>query len=265
MKQEISVPQLLQKLHCVTDSELNSLPEVKAFFNKTRLMTIDSPQRGLYLEIDNKLMKYYSLAYYSKWAWKNDTNYWIDKIVPNAPLNEKTPYLDNVCWLDTHFGFEHVLPGKYKFKLMHLAYESEIELILKVTVNDRVVYEEDYPDNKTISECNNFMKNKSEPEIYTQEMCEIDITDSDAKNEGAIVNVQFVGKNQSEFKENWYIHGGVLEQEYSYEQLVNPEGLAPGKSDSLKEDENNPEYKELVEKLKEMKERLERNKANYID
>ena len=135
---------------------------------------------------------------------------------------------------------------------------------MKVTVNDRVVYEEDYPDNKTISECNNFMKNKSEPEIYTQEMCEIDITDSDAKNEGAIVNVQFVGKNQSEFKENWYIHGGVLEQEYSYEQLVNTEGLAPGKSDSLKEDENNPEYKELIEKLKEMKERLERNKANYI-
>ena len=265
MKQEISVPSLLKKLHCVTDSELSSLTEVKSFFNKTRLMTIDSSQKGLYLEIDNKVMKYYSLAYYSNWAWKNDTNYWVDKIVRNAPLNEKTPYLDNVFWLDTNFCFKHVLPGKYKFKLMHLVRVNKIELMLKVTVNDRVVYEKDYPDNQTLTECNNFMSNKTEPEIYIQEMSEIEITESDAKNEGATVNVQFVGKDQSMFKRYWYIHGGILEREYSYEQLVNDGGLASHDSVLQKGgDNNNPEYRELVEKLEEMKDRLERNKVNYI-
>ena len=58
--------------------------------------------------------------------------------------------------------------------------------------------------------------------------------------------------------------GNLIEAWVSTNESHVIEGLAPGKSDSLKEDENNPEYKELVEKLKEMKERLERNKANYI-
>lgn len=245
--QQNPVSQLLTQFNCLADSEVNNITDVNTFYQKTRLLKVNSNQQGLYIEFSKQFVKYYSLAYYSKWTWREDTRFWVDKELPNAPLQAKTPYLDNIFWLNTNFSFEHVVPGKYKFYLMHLVYNNDLDLNLKIKVNDRVLYDNDYPDSKTISECENFMKNKSSPAIYTQEMCEIEITENDAKNGGANVKVEFEGNDQSEEKNNWYIHGGILQKENSNEHS----------------EETSIENNELIKKLEEMKERLEKNKAHY--
>lgn len=216
---------------------------------------MNTEQKGLYFQIDDGQIKYYSLANYFGWAWKDDTRYWTAKNINNAVIEGPTPYLNTVCYLDTHFHFENVLAGTYQLYIYHFT-TNQISLTLTVKVGDKNVYHKKFPTDDMLDECKAFEKtweketnaneenedkkkqqgsdNEDEDEdneyinqyfnsnhhqnnkdlrLYKQFICDFTITENDIKkiNEGLKVTVEF-RHTTDWWKNDWLIHGGVLER-----------------------------------------------------
>ena len=205
---------------------------------------VNSDQRGLYVQLYEDYIRFYSLAYYFDWAWKGTTSYWRVVKIPNAALNEQTPVLIDVCYLNKNFSFHHIKEGYYKLYLIHFVTSlSRGTLDLKVKVGNIVVYTRGFPTKEMIDNCKRFnqelKKGKKEekskednddcddgdsdedyyfrdPEgLYNQYLCEFVVKDLDElqKNEGVTVSVEFF-HNDLDWKNGWYIHGGYLDKTY---------------------------------------------------
>ena len=205
---------------------------------------VNSYQKGLYVQLYEDYIRYYSIAFYFDWAWKGTTSYWRVVNIPNAALNEQTPVLIDVCYLNTNFSFHHIKEGYYKLYLIHFVTSlSRGTLDLKVKVGNIVVYTRGFPTKEMIDNCKRFnqelKKGKKEekskednddcddgdsdedyyfrdPEgLYNQYLCEFEVKDLDElqKNEGVTVSVEFFHKDL-DWKNGWYIHGGYLDKTY---------------------------------------------------
>ena len=197
---------------------------------------VNSYQKGLYVQLYEDYIRYYSIAFYFDWAWKTTNSYWRVENIPNAALCDKTPVLINVCYLNTNFCFHHIKEGNYQLYLLHYVSSlSPNKLILKVKIGDREVYSRDFPTKEMIVNCKKHNKelkkaktgkdnknndsdveDNNKPEgLYNQYICQLEIKEKDIpkKNEGVTVSVEFFHKDL-EWKNGWYIHGGYLDKNY---------------------------------------------------
>lgn len=197
---------------------------------------VNSYQKGLYVQLYEDYIRYYSIAFYFDWAWKTTNSYWRVENIPNAALCDKTPVLINVCYLNTNFCFHHIKEGNYQLYLLHYVSSlSPNKLILKVKIGDREVYSRDFPTKEMIVNCKKHNKelkkaktgkdnknndsdveDNNKPEgLYNQYICQLEIKEKDIpkKNEGVTVSVEFSHKDL-EWKNGWYIHGGYLDKNY---------------------------------------------------
>ena len=200
---------------------------------------VNSFQKGLYVQLYEDYIRYYSLAFYFDWAWKTTDSYWRVEQIPNSILCNKTPVLISVCYLNTNFCFHHLKEGNYQFYLIHYISSLSLnKLNLKVKVGNREVYSSDYPTKEMIYNCKKHnkalkkaklekeakdnnkndskMEDTNKPEgLYNQYICQFEITDKDIpdKNEGVTVSVEFFHKDLY-WKTGWYIHGGYLDKNY---------------------------------------------------
>lgn len=213
---------------------------------------VKSDQRGLYVQLYEDFIRFYSIANYFDWAWKGTTSYWRVANIPNAPLNEKTSVLIDVCYLDTKFSFHHIKEGNYKLYLIHFIsslYQESLDV--RVKVGDLLVYSRNFPTREMKDNCRIYnselkkekMKEKSkknnndsdegeagdsdsyseedlysgeDPQgLYNQFLCDFEVKDlkEEQKEEGLTVTVEFFHKDLM-WKSGWYIHGGYLDKAY---------------------------------------------------
>ena len=157
---------------------------------------------GLYLLIENNSLNFIKLANSSKWAWKNDINYWVLKDLPNAYLNQSTPILEHVFFCDVNFSFNKIIPSNYSLYL-HQAFPELVEnsLNLDILVDGIIKFNSDYPNKET-----GYKKGKDLKECY---ICDIKNSDFALNKKEHEVKVQFMHKHLYGIS-GWYIDGGKL-------------------------------------------------------
>ena len=71
------------------------------------------------------------------------------------------PYLVTVCWLDTKFSFFNVKPNNYKLFIHELFIkykEFKERVTLKVTIEDKIIYEQKFPSKEIYNNNNDYEK-----------------------------------------------------------------------------------------------------------
>lgn len=197
---------------------------------------MNTDQKGLFFQIDNGQIKYYSLAKYFDWSWKDNPSFWTEKNIKDSIIESSTPFLISVCYLDTNFHFENILSGTYKLFIYHFL-TTTFSLALTVKVGDKIVYDNPFPTEEMVDNCKEFEKtwkkqtneedqnnqdseddddqndNYTDTRLYKQFICDFTITKNDLEGikSGLTVSVEFRHLNNY-WKKKWLIHGGVLER-----------------------------------------------------
>lgn len=244
----------------VPEDESTDLSEA---MKKNPTYEIVDEQKGLYIQFNKDKVRYYSIAYYFDWSWKNDKQYWKVVNIPDSPICDKTPYCQTVCFFDPHFSFKHIKPGKYVFYLIHFIKDKFDDNVItfEVKSDKRLFYKDDFPiyDTKMQIKKNMSILTKTSVtnlddydentlKLYSMRVCDFEIKEEDVpdKAEGIEIKVLFTGKDGTNSKRGWYLHGGYLDMEYSIDGVI-------------KEYEDKKKQKEEEErKRKEEEERLKR-------
>ena len=271
----------------VPEDESTDLSEA---MKKNPTYEIVDEQKGLYIQFNKDKVRYYSIAYYFDWSWKNDKQYWKVVNIPDSPICHKTPYCRTVCFFDPHFSFKHIKPGKYVFYLIHFIKDKFDDNVItfEVKSDKRLFYKDDFPiyDTKMQIKKNMSILTKTSVtnlddydentlKLYSMRVCDFEIKEEDVpdKAEGIEIKVLFTGKDGTNSKRGWYLHGGYLDMEYSIDGVIKEyedkkkqkeeeERKRKEEEERLKREEEERKRKEEEERLrKEEEERLRKEEA----
>ena len=176
--------------------------------------------QGQYLEFQIDKLIIYSLADFSNWAWK-DSRHWPKKSLSNSLLGKKTPFLEQVCYLDTNIHFSSVEKGDYQLFIRQLFVSLKRNtLVVTVSIgNNKIVYKEDFPSHEMYSQ--NQVRQTSNFRLKNQFLCYISESDFDGvetnkQSGGYEIHVCFLGKDQTKWKQGWFIDGIILEKKDNF-------------------------------------------------
>ena len=177
--------------------------------------------QGQYLEFQIDKLIIYSLADFSNWTWK-DSNYWQKQSFSNSLLGKQTPFLKNVCYLDTNIHFSSVEKGDYKLFIRQLFVSLKRNtLICTVSIgNNKIIYKEDFPSHEMFSQ-NQVRQISSNSQLKNQFLCcinenDFDGVESNNQNGSYEIHVCFLGKDQTKWKMGWFIDGIILEKKENF-------------------------------------------------
>ena len=189
----------------IDDSIQTTIQTKRLFLQKTNSAVKESH----FISLSDYGVSYHVTSFNYNWAWKNEEQYWEVKQYKNSLNNLPTPHLKTVCYLDTCFQFENVVPGLYKLMLRQVCYRLQKEcLMLNVLVNDVQKFSMKFPTNEMIKRKS---KNKTVDQLDTHFVCYCLIEDKDKQigQNGATVTIKFAHRDLW-WKDGWSIDGGEL-------------------------------------------------------
>ena len=187
----------------IDDSIQTTIQTQRLFLQKT----ISPIKESHFISLSDYGVSYHVTSFNYDWAWKNEEQYWGIKQYTNSLNNLPTPHLKSVCFLDTSFQFENVVPGLYKLMLRQVCYELQREcLMLNVFVNEQLKFSMHFPTRDMI---NRRGPNNNQLDKHFVCYCLIEDKDTQIGQNGATVKVKFEHKNLW-WKDGWSIDGGEL-------------------------------------------------------
>lgn len=219
-KNENRINQII-KLFNLNITSLNNINKNKFLYDsiKHKKQYFTNVQ-GQYLEFQIDKLIIYSLADFSNWTWK-DSSYWIKQSLSNSLLGKEIPFLEHVCYLDTNIHFSSVEKGDYQLFIRQLFISLKRNtLVVTVSIgNNKIVYKEDFPTHEMYSQ-NQVRRISSNSQLKNQFLCYINENDFDGvepnKQGGYEIHVCFLGKDQTKWKQGWFIDGIILEKKENF-------------------------------------------------
>lgn len=217
-------PEKLRKLKSIYNFKIyqgevdQTLKEAK--INKRRYK-YSSENKVNYYQFDIDGNQYLSIARTFGWAHKDNPEHWEEKKVLNSYEKEgMVPYLISVCWIDAHFSFFHVKPNNYQLYINELFITEKRfkeRVIIKVSIEDKIIYEKKFPSEQIFNNNNNQLSvNVSLKEDF---ICLIKKEDFDSiiaekkldANGRCKITVSFWHVDDF-WKSGWLIDGGSLKE-----------------------------------------------------
>lgn len=170
-----------------------------------------------YYQFDIDGNKYISIARTFSWAHKDNPSYWCEKEIQGGyEENKKVSYLITVCWVDVNFSFFHVKPNNYKLYINeNFIRRNNLKerFKLKVIIDENIVlYEKNFPDQKTFDNNSNEMGNERLKEDFICCIRKEDFHNA-KKDENNEYKVKVIIDHNDDFwKDGWFIDGGCLRE-----------------------------------------------------
>ena len=219
-EKEAKIKKRTYKIHSIMEKEKEKEIE------KEKEKEIEKEKEVNYYQFDIDGNKYISIARTFDWAHKNNERYWKEENINGGyETNEKTPYLVDVCWLDTKFYFFHVKPNNYKLYINEHFIKSrnfKNRVVLRVIIDENIViYKNKFPNQKIFD---NNCSEKDNSILKEDFICFIKKEDFNKgkkdENDEYIIKIEFNHEDDSFWKNGWYIDGGCL-MEISQKEMDN--------------------------------------------